>query len=237
MNNLKAVALPASGENLCERKELAIAIAHAHTARMANEASKISVSRAAAMLVEAENKLRSAGKDMIDARAAHAGKILRAAEQGSLPGEDGSTRRTRAAENEAQDNLEAAQSILVALKAKAEDTEWALKQADRRVAAAVDGVLKTAPVGELLLEARVLQADLIARRLVLRHLVKENLVAAVRLPTLQSFLADDKLPSHHGHLGSNDWDDSWQRHACLKPWRAAREALKNDPDAELPVGK
>jgi hypothetical protein len=118
--------------------------------------------------------------------------------------------------------------------ARANEAEREIERTKRAIDEAVANVLRSeAPVGKLLADAKALQEEVIAARVVLRHLHRGGFVHADDEKAVFSFLFDTfVLPSTiNGQVEHADFN----RHPANGRWSAAVEALHRDADAELPL--
>ena len=151
---------------------------------------------------------------------------------GSAPGAL-SVKAARAALTDCEDALEAAieaGGILVTTeKEAADEVEWAQTALKKCVGAVVKS---EANVGQLLKEAEAAQAELINKRIVLRHLFNNDLVAEQEQPAVRTFmLFQNTLPVGRGQLEHGNFD----KHPAADPYKRAIEALRTDADAPLPT--
>jgi hypothetical protein len=233
--NLRLATAPTAQDS---RDELRAAIAAAAAAEGAAETARGAVSRAGDMIGKAQARLEVATADVVRARDLQAKRMAQAAASGASMSPDLSMREARARQTDASDELEAAGGALSACEAAS--AEWEREQLDharKRVAAAADEVIKAASPARLLKEAEAMQADLVARRVALRYLLREGLIGDHDRETVHRFLVANHLPGAPpitGFLGSVE-HQNWNEHPAAEAWRQAREALMRDPDAQLPV--
>jgi hypothetical protein len=138
----------------------------------------------------------------------------------------------RAALQDAEDALEAsieAGSVLVASeKEAADELGYARTALDDRLRAVVSA---EANVAQLFAEAKVAQADLIAKRVRLRFLFNNGYVAEHELTAVRTFLLfETTLPAGKGQIEHGDFD----RHPAAATWKEAIAALRENADAPLP---
>ena len=231
MNNMKAVKTFDGPHGTAERAELAAAIVALAEASKAAETARSAVRIATANIVAVENNLAAAGSSVEAARDAHRGRIVSAATSGTGLPPDATVREARARETDAQGEVEDARAVLATLQEALADAEYYQQQGEKRVEEAVIAVIKAASITVLLKRAQAVQTDLIARRVMLRYLIHEHLVAEEHLPAVSSFMQDTELPGGYGSVYLTDW---WKNPATIT-WLEAREALKRDPDALLPI--
>jgi hypothetical protein len=224
------------------RAELRAAIAAATQVEHAVEAARSAVTRASGMVEQAQARLEAASAGAAKARDALADRVVVAAKSGA-PAPDMSMGAARLREVDAQDEFEACRSALTTCEAALAGSEAELVRAQKRVSLAADDVIKAAGAARLLKEAEAVQADLVNRRVVLRHLLREGLVGEAQVAPLWEFLFRNReLPgapplSVAGLPGggmSSVEHQNWDAHAAATPWRQAREALQHDADAALP---
>lgn len=221
-----------------KRERLAEAQAAIKRAEAKEEQARAAVGRAREQVSRARDNLGRAKEAVAAARTEQQRRLVDAAKSGEAITADTTMRELRAAELEAQDQLDAAVAALATVEGSAGDPEQATEAA-RQLDLYVGSVLWTR-AAPLLERAEALQAELIKVRVGLRYLLHtckpgeaslrepaDELVRAVRdflRPTLE-------LP---GTYGSVSYGVDWDHHPAIDPWRQAREALAKDAEAELP---
>jgi len=134
----------------------------------------------------------------------------------------------------AQDALEAALSAGAALVEQAKVAERELQYAAADLDKAVREVVRAetgAAVSELLKQAEALQSGLVNRRVVLRHLLHNEIIDEAAAPAVKSFLKNRDMPGTFGNVEYQDWN----HHPATDAWKRSREALRQNADAELPI--
>jgi hypothetical protein len=167
-------------------------------------------------------------------------RLVEAAKSGKTIKSDTMLREARAAELEAQDQLEVAEAALAEVEESVGGPEHESAEVRARLAKYADGVVLTR-AEPLLEETKALHDKLIANRIVLRYMLHELKPHGAHLQAstdeaakaIHDFLRNEaELP---GSYGSVQWTE-WDRHPAANPWRAAREALMKDAEAPLPEG-
>lgn len=240
---LKAVPPSTSPEGRVRQKRERLAEAQAAIKRSQakEEQARAVVDRAREQVSRARDNLGRAREAVEAARTEQQRRLVEAAKSGQAITPDTTMRELRAAELEAQDQLDAAVAALATVEASGGDPERETVAQRAQLDKMVGGVLWT-QASALLEKAEALQADLIKARVELRYLLHtckpgeaslrepaDELVRAVRdflRPTLE-------LP---GTYGSVSYGVDWDHHPATNPWRKAREALAKDAEAELPEG-
>lgn len=194
--------------------------------------------RARELVVQAHASVADAKAKGARARTQRERQMIEAARSQAHASAPGTQVDTRAAEMEAQDQLDAAEAALRVLEAAMANSEGEVERARMRVKAAADTLLWSQAL-PLLEKAKALQAELIETRVVLRYLL-HNLKpheVSVRNPTdevakdVRDYLRSaSELPSTYGRVAFTDWDS----HPASVPWREARRALPEDAEAPLP---
>jgi hypothetical protein len=162
----------------------------------------------------------------------NAGQHLTAVAMGNAGPAPTSVKAARAALADVEDALEAAQAAGVALVEQEKDAEHELEYARTALDDRLRDVVRSeAPVGKLLAEAKVAQADLIAKRVRLRFLFNADLVAEDVVAEMRKFLLfENTLPVGRGQLEHGNFD----KHPAADSYKRAIEALRTDADAPLP---
>jgi hypothetical protein len=158
-----------------------------------------------------------------------------------------SMREAREAEADAADSLAAVRAAFALLTSRSRQANDAVTLASDRVGAAADAVLRTA-AKRVVAEAKAVLAglrqfgetpegieELRASRALLRLMLESGPTDAAGAQTaIQDCLhaGEDFLTDRAGRLREDSF--AWRRHPRLAPWRAARDALLDDIDAELP---
>jgi hypothetical protein len=137
----------------------------------------------------------------------------------------------RAALTDCEDSLEAAISAGSVLVDHEKEAATEIERAQEALDKAVTAVVKSeANVARLLKEAKAIQADLIARRVVLRFLY--NGFLEERESELRTFLLfEQHLPVGRGQAEHGNYN----AHPAADPWNAAVRALATNPAAPLPT--
>jgi hypothetical protein len=134
-------------------------------------------------------------------------------------------RASRAAELDASDEDDAARAALATVEATLPERETELLQAKKCVTAVADNVIASDVACLLLREAEAVPAELLARRVVLRHL-SHNGLAGEAEKAVTRFLHDIDLPATYGMTVYQDWGPASGGRA---------KALTRDADAALPT--
>jgi hypothetical protein len=119
------------------------------------------------------------------------------------------------------------------------EPEHALRLTGERIAAAADAVIASISIASLLARAQAVQDDLVASRVVLRYLLRANVIAcgpekeAVRRFLCAREQVISGALSFGPHQSSVEFQ-SWDGHVAAVPWRAARELLLHDPNSPPP---
>lgn len=222
-----------------KRARLAEAQAAIKRSEAAEEQTRTVVARAREQVSRARDNLGRAQEAIAAAKVEQERRLVEAAKSGkTIDASTTTTRDLRAAELEAQDQVDAAVAALATVEQSVGDPEQAT-EAVRQLDLYVGSVLWT-QAERLYEEAKAMQAGLIERRAVLRYLLHEfkSDDARLREPTdelvrmVRDFLRyTPDMPSTFGGTASlTDWD----RHPATQPWRQAREALAKDAEAVLP---
>jgi chemotaxis protein histidine kinase CheA len=174
------------------------------------------------LVAQARQNLSEAKAKGVEVRAGREWRMVEAAlaqAHGSAPtdsayAQDQALVATRTAENEAQDQLGAAEAALRVLEGSRASVEDEADQAQARVQLAADAVL-WAEALPLLEKAMALQTELVETRVALRYLVHElqPIEATAREPSdpvvreIRDFLCfATELPGTYGSLAKTDWD-------------------------------
>jgi hypothetical protein len=218
-----------------EREQLAEAInqlAMAERTLAANKAAQ-----------EQTRKARWAAQDAVEASAtlieeaqANAAKFLTEQALGTAAEAPVSIKAVRVAAQDAQDELDAAIAASAALVEQEAAAKYELQYAANEVDKCIRDVIKAetrAMVSELLRQAEGVQADLISRRVVLRHLHRAEIIGEPEATAVKTFLRHngDVLPGAFGSVEFHDYD----KHPAAEPWREAQKMLATDADAPLPA--
>jgi inosine/xanthosine triphosphate pyrophosphatase family protein len=213
-----------------ERAELAAAIerhaAAVEAVRRVGEARE----QAAEVVYRASDALRAAEAALKEAQADEdawlAAKAL--GEDAGISAADAEAAVTRAA-----NDLAVARRTRDALDERVQRGAAEVERAREAVAKCVTAVAKSeAPAARLLAEARLLQNDLVARRIVLRHLFNSHLVADQEAAELRDFLLfQNHLPAAIGQVEYGNFDS----HPAADPWRQALQELRENANAPLPT--
>jgi hypothetical protein len=214
-----------------EREQLAAMIErHVVAVRQlaANEAAQESTETAISDARVAVEKAAEA----IEAAKANAATHLTAVAMGTAGAAPLSVSTCRAKAQDAEDALEATLAARAALDEQHKAAESELQYAR----AALDGRIRDVCRSEvaaarLLKQAEVLQADLVARRLVLKYLLHSDLVAEPEMQAVTSFLRSNSLPGTYGTVEFTSWD----AHPAPEPFRAWCQALTLDADSPVPL--
>jgi 3-dehydroquinate synthetase len=216
-----------------EREQLAEAIErHVEAQRQlaANESAQAATQEAIYAARHAVEQTAAAIEEAKKNAATH----LTAVAMGTAGAAPLSLKQTRLAAQDAEDALEAAKSANAALEEQHKAAERELQYASLDLDKCVRDVIRLetgAAVSELLKQAETAQADLINRRVVLRHLLHADQVAEADKQAVASFLRNNALPGTFGDVEYTDWG----RHPACEPWRHSALALRKDADAALPI--
>lgn len=239
--NLRPISDRDNAERSPERQQLADAIAEVTKAERDLHEAQATVERARKIVSDATDQVEKAEAETRKAQQGRARGLAAAASQGTAPVQDRALRNARADEQDARDQLEAAQSALAEVEGGLTDAKAELERARQGVRAAADDVLRAAPIPALLAEAQKVQAELIERRLALRYLLGKELVRKPQTEPVWDFLNENLMPGAPairgigGGFGSME-NRAWDHHPRVQAWANAREALLSDPDADLPLG-
>jgi hypothetical protein len=212
------------------RESLTAAIADATEAERAVAAARGAVARAKQLVTDATREVDSAKARLAEARAAHAQRATEAATGGGVPARDRGTAEAREAVADAEEGLSAARAALATVEAAVPAAEAAARDAKKCVAESGDAIIKAA-ARELLERAMAAQAELIRDRVVLRWMMRENLVATADQQAARRLLSVTSFPAASGCVEFEDWN----AHPAADAWRAVRESLRRDPEATLPT--
>ena len=97
--------------------------------------------------------------------------------------------------------------------------------------AAADVVRSLGAVAQLMDGIEAMQEELTRRRVALKYLQREDLLAEADKERVQKFLRQYILPAGFGCVEYETWD----RHPMYRAWKDAREDFMNNPDALLPT--
>jgi hypothetical protein len=150
-NTALAVAKPPAPTRTPERQRLADAIGRRLAAEQALTAGRMAVSRALASVAKAETAIAAARTGVSAAGEQHACELAEAA-AGGKPATTNPTRKARTALEDAEAGAEAATSALAKLRSNLGDLEDQHLDAENRVTAAADVVLR-APAADILARA------------------------------------------------------------------------------------
>lgn len=214
-----------------QREQLAAAIER-HVAAQREVAAIIEAERNAwRATMDAERAVETAKANVEavkSAAAEHIGEALLRQETPTPP----ATREARVALGEAEDLLAATEEARAALPQKRTTAEAGMRSARSALDARLKDVIRSElDVGKLLDAAEAAQAELLAQRIVLRHLWRSHLVAETDSEAVARFLRRNMLPGGAGAVEFEEWND----HPASEPLRAALTALESDPDAPLPA--
>ena len=177
----------------------------------------------------ASDKLKETEKALKEAQAGEAA-YLAAVALGENPGVSVSV--AEAAVTRASNDLAVARRTRDALGQRAEDEAREVEKASEAIEKCIGAVVKAeVDVARLLEEAQVAQADLISKRVALRHLFNNDLVGEQEQPAVRQFLLFEyHLPTGRGQTERGNFD----KHPANDVFKRAVEALREDADAELP---
>ncbi len=213
-----------------ERTALADAIQKHGEAEGAVAAARARLATANEATAQAETTLASCTAAVATARDQRAAEIA----GGSRTATD--IKAARTAETDAADHLAAARAAIAATEKAVSQAERNARDTERALDAAIRTVLKAEiPAQKLLDAAEDAQQALVELRLLLRHLDGEQLLCGDLRADIRVFLdhnLEDALPGSRWHASWEKWDT----HRCpmRQGWESAAEALRSDPDAELP---
>ena len=234
------------------RRELADAIAAAEAADRAVEDSRVAVERARSFVSEAEKRLAAATAGVADAKQLFVARTTAAA-TGDAATSAVSMRGARAAEIDAQDELDACKMALERVKGGRPELEEEARICAHNVVRAVNALLAAA-AGPLLLEAEALRVALFQKLAVAWELTATDLEVERRRRwernvSIRESSADLEATAALGGLkgeteklvanllgdlerGQNTFD--WKEFPAAKAWAEARRMLMRDPNAPLP---
>jgi hypothetical protein len=207
------------------RAQIAAAIEAVKHAATAAEAGHAAIARAEALVSKASDRLAAAKENTAKAREDRTARLISAASTGDdLPADD-SARLARLTEEDAADELEAANNALAAMRDQCGDHDYEARQAERRLRDAIEALL----AGELerLRKEAEQAARLLADKLGVLRFVTGQMIQSFNYRTeihqLDNFRDNFRMPP--------EFSDS----PTTAAWRDAIEALKTSPDAALPV--
>jgi|SRR5665213_1207040 len=229
ITQLKSMPLPRSPE----REALAEAIErHDAAVRMlaANESAQAATQEAIYAARHAVEQTAAA----IEVAGENVATHLTAVAMGTAGVAPLSVKQTRLTAQDAEDALETTKSANAALveqhKAAERELQYASDDLDKCVRAVVRSETGAA-LSELLKQAETAQANLVNRRVVLRHLLHADQVAEPEKQAVKSFLGNTALPGTYGNVEYTDWE----RHSACEPWLRCALTLRKDADSPLPV--
>lgn len=226
------------------RAALAAAIEAKASADRAAEVGRAAVARATRLAGEADAALEKATAIVDRARERQADAAADAAITGASPPPASVIHTARAAETEARDALEAAQTALARVRARLPELEEAGRHAGNQLHAAVNAIL--APVAvRILAEAERLKSQYISTITLLRFLrcpedfsnPNSHREITRDVKEREAPLAD--IAEASNNFLSRCFDrgalDGWKRDPALDPWREFRDRLMSDADAIMPT--
>jgi hypothetical protein len=213
-----------------ERVELASAIERHAAAVEAVRRVEQGREQAGETVYRASDALRAA-EAAVAAALANEGARLAAKALGEDAGI--STADAEASVKQATNDLAVARRTRDALDERAAREAAEVERAQAALEKCVAAVAKSeAPAARLLAEAWSLQNDLVARRIVLRHLFNNDFIAEEEAAAVRSFLLfENHLPAGHGQVEYGNFD----AHPAADPFKRACEALRTDADAPVPT--
>jgi hypothetical protein len=184
---------------------------------------------------ERTEQARRDAKDAVKAAAAavEAAKADAAAQLAGLGSDPPlSVKAARAALQDAEDVLEASieggATLVVTEKEAGDELAYADTALEDRLRAVVSAEVDAT---RLLAEAKAAQADLINKRVRLRHLFNNDLIAESETAAVRTFLLfETALPTGRGQVEYGNFDN----HPAATTWKEAIAALRTDADAKLP---
>jgi hypothetical protein len=216
-----------------ERAALAAAIERHDAAQRQLAANKSAQEQTIDTRIEARRAVEKSAA-MIEEAKVNAATFLANTIMGTAGEAPLTVKAARAAAQDAEDALEAALSAGAALAEQEKSAEREMRRAADNIDERIRDVVRveTGPaVPSLLKDAEMAQSDLIHKRVVLRHLLHNGSVDEAEKQAVKSFLHNTTLPGTYGCVEYTDWE----RHPVLAPWSRAREALRQDADAALPI--
>lgn len=185
--------------------------------------------QAAETVYRASDALKAAEAALAEAQADEGGRLAAKA-----LGEDAGPIATdaEASVKQASNDLNIARRTRDALDERAQREAAEVGRAKEAVEKCIGEVVRSkTDVARLLGEARVAQANLVSRRIVLRHLFNNGLVAEQEQGELRNFLLfENNLPVGRGQVEYGNFDS----HPAADAWKAALQELRENADAPLP---
>jgi hypothetical protein len=243
-------APPAPVKRSPERARLAAALSAEQDAMTRADSVRQAVVRIEDMVAKAEARLRAARGGAEAALEEMSERLAEAAMSGTPAALEGvSIREAREAEADAADSLTAVRAAFALLTSRSRQANDAVTLASDRVGAAADAVLRTA-AKQVLTEAKAVLAglrqfgetteaieELRGSRALLRFMVESEPTHTADAQTAKAIrdcllAGEDFLTDRAGRLREDSF--AWRRHPRLAAWRAAKDALLDDVDAELP---
>jgi hypothetical protein len=144
-----------------------------------------------------------------------------------------STVSKRRAELEASEaRLTAARSGLEQLEASGSESAAADK-ARTRIERAITELLRAElPVADMIKAYAAAQEALIAKRIMLRELVRSEVASKEQARQIEHMFCEE-LPPPHGHVES--FTARWSEHRVATHWRKLREKLAKNPDTPVDI--
>jgi hypothetical protein len=221
-----------------ERQALAVAIEAAAMAARATEGGLAAVARASELVDDAQSKHAAASATVSAAKERHTAATAEAIGRGA-PVPASAVRAARAAQADAEDDLDAAKAALKQLQTALAGLEEEAHRADIAVEAAVNSVLAGEAAVLLVERLEHLKRELPELQAKLYFLKSRGFerqgIYSVEVPALHAPLAEiESRITSAIELGLSFHVTAAEQHPAVEPWRAACAALRDDPDVPLP---
>ncbi len=210
------------------RATLAAGIDAARQARRTEAEAQEALRRAKERVTASSAGLEAARRAIQTAKEALMTRAAASAISGSALESDRSLRDARAAEAEAQDNLDIARSALGSLEINVRNAELIAQKAGEKVADAARAVLAE-DIPRMLAEAQAVQEDLVLRRVILRAMIHDLGVTGPDADTAKRFLNQRDLPGSWGDVEYRDWS----AHPGTGPLKDYFARLLEDANADI----
>lgn len=214
-----------------ERQALAAAITNRIAALRHVRECEEACTRVDQHVRDAQRKLTEASAAAKSAREAHSEGIARSAKLNVPLPSGSSSRAANQAELEVSDDLEAAKRAATISALNVDNARQSLSQAESKIAAAADAVLKAEDGKALLDELEQAQHKVMALRLAHQFYRDSDLYTSEELKKRGEKLARWEFPPQQGGVFFQDF----RIHPRYVDWKNAREALFKDADALLPT--
>ncbi len=235
-----AIKKPKPGPRSPERQVLATVITEKRAVDAKLEAARGAVARAGQLVSDSEAKLAAAGAAVTRAKEHHTTAVAKSIGQGVAAPTSALVRAARAAQSDLADEHDAALAALERLRIEFADVEALAKQVHVRVEAAANGVLAAAgfPLVERLLKLREEIHALFSALVFIRNRGRERFGSSATfrvVPELSAPLAQVEEEIAAAIEAGISFDVDAASDEILEQWHQATNALRADPDHELPV--